>query len=201
VSVSKHWKPGRKTIVLPPGARPSRIRREPVRLHGGSEPQKERKTLLTPREREMWGGVTGVLLFAAALAVVIVGIGAVTFFRDDPEAAARAARFGQCYNGGANCVIDGGAIYVQGTRVEIAGIEAPSIQNAQCDAERTRGIDAAVRLAELLNSGRVSVSGAFRDASGREVRKVAVNGEDVAGTMIDAGVAQKPGSETAGWCG
>jgi endonuclease YncB( thermonuclease family) len=199
--VSKHWKPGRKTILVPPGARPSRIRREPVRLHGGSEPPKERKTLLTPQEREMWGGVTGVLLFAAAIAVVIVAIGAVTFFRDDPEAAARAQRFGQCYNGGANCVIDGAAIYVQGVRVEIAGIEAPSIQNAKCDAERTRGIDAAVRLADLLNSGRVSVSAAFRDASGRDVRKITVNDEDVAETLIDAGAARKSDGQGQGWCG
>jgi endonuclease YncB( thermonuclease family) len=149
----------------------------------------------------MWSGVTGVLLFAAAIAVVIVAIGAVTFFRDDPEAAARARRFGQCYNGGANCVIDGGAIYVQGVRVEIAGIEAPSIQNAKCDAERTRGIDAAVRLADLLNSGRVSVSAAFRDASGRDVRKITVNDEDVAETLIDAGAARKSDGQGQGWCG
>ncbi len=168
-------KPRRQTLALAPSQRPSRIRREPVRLR--LEPDTDPvKAEAKAREREMWGGVTGVLLFAAALAVLVVGVSAATIFRDDPAAAARAARFGQCYNAsGPNCVLDGATIYVARQKVTIAGVEAPQIQDARCDAERNRGIDAAVRLADLLNSGKVSVSAPFGDM--RRPRRAQGEGE------------------------
>jgi endonuclease YncB( thermonuclease family) len=165
------------------------------------DPAEEKKREVRKRELEMWGGVTGVILFAAAFAVIIVGIGAFTLFRDDPEAAARAARWNQCYNAtGDKCVLDGGTIRVGMQRIAIAGIEAPLIQDARCEAERSKGIDAATRLADLLNSGNVTASAPFVDAGGRTVRRVKVNGEDVAGTLIDAGVARDPGDAPASWC-
>ena len=196
--MSKHWKPAKKTVALRPAVRASRIRREPVRLEPAPDPAKvEAKA----REREMWGGVTGVLLFAAALAVLVVGVSAATIFRDDPDAAARANRFGQCYNAlGPNCVLDGATIYVARQKVTIAGVDAPQIQDARCDAERSRGIDAAVRLADLLNSGKVTVSAPFRDAAGRTVRKVQVNGEDVGAAMVEAGVAREYDGTRQSWC-
>jgi endonuclease YncB( thermonuclease family) len=197
--VSKPWKPGRKAVALQPAVRRSRIRREPVRLEPQLDPLKAEARA---REREMWGGVAGVVLFGVALAVLVVGISVATIFHEDRAAAARALRFGQCYNAeGPNCVLDGATIYVARQQVTIAGVEAPQIQDARCDAERSRGIDAAVRLADLLNSGKVTVGAPFRDAEGRAVRKVQVDGEDVAGTLIEAGVARKPGGEPESWCG
>jgi endonuclease YncB( thermonuclease family) len=197
--VGKHWKPGRKTVQLQPATRPSRIRREPLRLEK-ADPREERKKLASSREREMWGGIAGVLLFAAALVVITVGIAAATFFRDDPETTARTQRFAQCYNAvGTNCVLDGGTIYVAGQRIEIAGMVAPSIQDPRCPEERSRGIDAAMRLADLLNSGHVTVGGTFRDPYGRAVRKVQVNDEDVGEAMISAGLARKAG-EAENYC-
>jgi endonuclease YncB( thermonuclease family) len=197
--VSKHWKPGRKTVALKPAVRRSRIRREPVQLEPQLDPVKAEARA---REREMWGGVAGVVLFGVALAVLVVGVSVATIFHEDRAAAARALRFGQCYNAqGPNCVLDGGTIYVQREKVEIAGLEAPQIQDARCDAERSRGIDAAVRLADLLNSGKVSVGAPFRDEYGRAVRKVQVDGEDVAGTLVEAGVAREYDGKPQGWCG
>jgi endonuclease YncB( thermonuclease family) len=188
VGVSKHWKPRKATVELVP----SRIRRDPVR--------EEKVREVRSREREAWGGFIGVPLFAAAFAVLVVGVSAVTFSRYDAQEAARARRFGQCYNSaGPNCVLDGDTIYAAGQRVEIAGLEAPQIQGAACAAERTRGVEAAVRLADLLNSDQVRVSRAFRDRSGREVRKVEVGGEDVGEAMIDAGAAREIGSDPD-WC-
>jgi endonuclease YncB( thermonuclease family) len=195
--VSKHWTPRKQTVALEP-ARPSRIRRDPVRLESKAA---LRKTVVRTDEQEMLGGVTGVLLFAAAIAVIVIGVSIATIVRNDPAAAARAMRFGQCYNAdGPNCVLDGATIRIRGEKSSIAGIDAPQIQGAKCAAERTQGIDAAVKLADLLNSGRVSASGASRDAAGREVRKVTVNGEDVGAAMIDAGAARKAGDEPASWC-
>ena len=150
---------------------------------------------------QMWFGVTGILLFAAALVVVITGIAIFTFTRDDPAAAARAQRFAQCYDAtGANCVLDGDTIYVRGARVEIAGITAPEIQGAHCDSERSKGIDAAVQLAALLNSGPVTVSRPFRDDYGRLAQKVQVKGEDVGRTLLDSGAVQKWKGLKRRWC-
>src|SRR5689334_7530370 len=99
--MSKHWRPSKATVALntaQPAVKPSRIRREPVRL------QAVAKAEPVSREREIAGGVVGILLVAAALVTAIIGISAATLFRDDPNAAAEAARFGQCYNaGGPNC--------------------------------------------------------------------------------------------------
>ena len=193
--MSKHWTPPKPPVA----ARPSRIRRDPVRLEQREiDPVKAEASV---REREMWGGVTGVLVFAAALAVLVIAISAATIFRDDPGAAARAKRFAQCYNAdGANCVLDGATLYVRGNKVDIAGVQAPQIQGARCTAERNQGIEAAVRLADLLNSGNVTVSAPFSDPYGRAVRKVRVNGADVAGTLIDAGVAREYDGSGQGWC-
>jgi micrococcal nuclease len=193
--MSKHWNPPRHTAKL----KPSRIRRDPVRLV--ADVPAARKKRAYSSEREMWFGMTGVVLFASAIAVVVVGISVATFTRDDPGAAARAGRFGQCYDSdGPNCVLDGDTIYVRGRKVEIAGIEAPRIQGWGCADERTRGIDAAVRLADRLNSGQVTLGKPFRDPSGRAVRPVTVNGSDLGEKMIAGGLARRAG-DPQGWCG
>jgi endonuclease YncB( thermonuclease family) len=134
------------------------------------------------------------------LTIVVFGIAFATYSQYDPSTAAAEARFGQCYSGVPNCVVDGDTFQVAGKKVQIAGIVTPQISNAKCDAERSRGIDAATRLAELLNSGSVSAGPTFRDELGRDVRKVKVDGQDVAPMMIGAGVARETGSETEGWC-
>jgi endonuclease YncB( thermonuclease family) len=191
-------KPLRKTVDLKPPARPSRIRRDPIRL--SSSAPAERKAAPRTEEQEMWLGVAGIIFVATALVVAILGISIATIFHDDPAAAARAQQFGQCYNGGTNCVVDGDTIQVGGVKVQIAGIEAPHIDDARCEAERDHGIDTAVRLAEILNGGNVTVSPAFRDSYGREVRKVEVKGQDVGYRMIGAGLAREYLGDRGSWC-
>lgn len=193
--MSKPWTPPRHTAKL----RKSRIRREPVRL--SSDPRKERKVEAISLERQLWGGVTGILLIAGALVALAVGISIATFSNyDAAAAAAEAARFGQCYNSaGPNCVLDGDTIYVEREKVRIAELEVPKIQGAQCPDERSRGIDAALRVAELLNSGKVTLSAPIQTSSGT-LRKVFVNGDDVAPTMIASGLARPSGGDEPGWC-
>jgi endonuclease YncB( thermonuclease family) len=197
--VSKPLKLGRPTVAL----RPSRIRREPVQLETTRPLTKAEieKAEARSREIEIWGGVAGVVLFAAGIVALTFGISAATIFKNDPAAAAAAARFNQCYNAeGPDCVLDGDTIRLDGKKVEIAGIAAPAIVDAQCPEERSRGIDAAVRLADLLNGGNVTVGAPIRDAYGREVRKVQVGGEDVGDTLIDAGLARKYDGTPQEWC-
>ena len=63
--MSRHWKPSKKTVELQPAARPSRIRRDPVRLD-------EKKVQEVSEERELWGGISGVQsLFGLMLAFAI----------------------------------------------------------------------------------------------------------------------------------
>ena len=192
-----HWKPGKKTVELRTAAapaRPSRIRRDPVPINSNIAAERPRKPA-NLRERELFLGIAGILVFAAAITAGIIALGIVTVFHDDPAADARAMQFSQCYTAqGPNCVADGGTIYTGGEKVVIAGIEAPAIADAKCDAEHDRGVMAATQLAELLNSGPVSVGAPFRDQDGRLVRKVEVKGRDVALTMIARNQAHEAGS-------
>ncbi len=67
--MSKQRSLRRKTVDLKPGAKPSRIRRDPVPVIGN-----DRKSLqpVAP-EREAWVVVIGVILFALAITVITVG--------------------------------------------------------------------------------------------------------------------------------
>lgn len=192
--MSKHWTPAKPTVAL----KTSRIRRDPVRL-GNATPAAPR-TAVRSREQEMWGGVIGIVLMAAALVLLIVGVSLATIFHDNPAADARALQYDQCYTGSQNCVADAGTISVAGEKAVIAGIDAPRIRDAQCPAERDRGIDAAVRLANRLNSGAVTLGAPFRDPYGRLVRSVAVKGQDVGQWMIAAGIAREYLGQHSSWC-
>ncbi|MFL6829297.1 MAG: thermonuclease family protein [Sphingomicrobium sp.] len=186
----KPSKPRRQTVEL----RPSRIRRDPVRLKSPVEPKPE-----SP-EREAWSTVAGVTALAVAGTILVVGFGVATAYISVAAAEPPRPPFDQCYNGGPTCVLDGDTIYVRGARVEIAGLDTPKIQGAACDEERDRGIAAAVQLAGLLNGGRVSVGAGERGPDGRVLRKVEVDGRDVGLAMVDAGVARTDASGGS-WCG
>ena len=196
--MSKPWKPSRQSVELRSSrirrepVRPSRIRRDPVRH--------EKEVQAASQEREIWSGVAGVLLIAVALAVAITGISIATIFRD-ASGPAKSARFGQCLTDyGPDCVVDGETVHVAGEKVLIAGVDAPEIEGARCTQERDRGIGAAVQLADLLNSGDVTVSAPFRDDYGRVVRKVQVKGEDVGEKLIGADAVRRYDGNKQDWC-
>lgn len=198
--MSKHWNPAEKKVALGGSrirrdpARPSRIRREPVQL--------EKKVEARSEEQEMWLGVVGILVMAALLVAVIVGISITMIFKSDPATdSADSVQFGQCYNSdGANCVLTGDTIYADHAKVEIAGIEAPAINGALCGQEKDRGIAAAVALSDLLQSGNVTISPTFRDEYGRTVRRVAVKGQDVSQWMINHSFVRGFTGEKQKWC-
>jgi endonuclease YncB( thermonuclease family) len=187
--MSKPSKIRRQPVEL----RPSRIRRDPARVESVAQPRPE-----SP-EREVWGAVLGVVLFALVGTALVLGFGAITNLRRAAPAEP-AGHFNQCYNGGANCVVDGDTIYFGGTKIEIAGMDAPEIRGAACPEETSRGIDAAVRLLALLNSGKVTIAGPEREPDGQVLTKVEVDGEDVGDAMISAGMARDYGSGRRSWC-
>ena len=172
----KHWNPGREPVAI----KGSKIRRDPAQVSRirREPPPIAKKTVVRNDTQETWFGVAGVLSVAAALVAVILGISYFTFFK--AGGADAGPPFGQCYNSdAANCVIDGDTAFIARERVEIAGIVAPRVRDGQCDAERSLGISAAMRLATVLNSGPVTVGAPFQDEAGRTVRTVKAGGKDV----------------------
>ena len=196
--MSKHWNPGKATVQLDAGARPSRIRRAPVAINANIPARPQRPANI--RERELFFGIIGIVTFGVVIAATLIGFSVFTTFRDDPAADAAIAQFSQCYNAqGPNCVLDGDTIFVDGQRVEIGGMLVPKIADARCDQEHDRGVQAAVGLAELLNSGEVTIGGTVRDIAGRVGRRVEVRDRDVALTMIGQGLARDPAG-SSDWC-
>lgn len=72
--MSKHWKPGKKTVELNGPARPSRIRRDPVRVAEAADAEK--KLHWRSDEREIWLAIIGILAFALAIDIIIIAISA-----------------------------------------------------------------------------------------------------------------------------
>ena len=109
--------------------------------------------------------------------------------------------FTRCgYGRGANCVIDGETIRVGGDTLKIAGMRAPRIRSARCDAEEQRGVKAVEELTALLNSGKVTTGDQVREPDGQTRTEVLVNGQDVAAAMIAASAAREAGSIPPSWC-
>lgn len=193
--MSRTWTPKKKTVDMEPAARPSRIRREPVRAAEQVEPKPRN------REREMWLGVGGIALMGTALAALAVGVSDSTSRLSGSASAGPGpqAGFQHCYNAGAaDCVLDGDTIFLGGQRIEIA-IDSPEINGALCPEERQLGIAAANRLRELLDSGEVKLTGTVSQADGTIRHNLSVDGADVGKAMIAAGAARPYGSGQ-GWC-
>ena len=72
--MSKQWKPKKKTVELSP-ARPSRIRRDPVRATTSEGLAKN--AWWESREWEIRLAVTGIIFFALAISAVVFDIGEV----------------------------------------------------------------------------------------------------------------------------
>jgi endonuclease YncB( thermonuclease family) len=190
--VSKPWKPGKQTVEL----RPSRIRREPVRLEGPVA------AVRRWREHETEFAVLNISLLASAVAALVVGVSVVTY-RNAMAPTAAPPAFNYCRaSGGPNCVVDGDTFYYAGAMIGIAGIDAPEMHPSRCPREAQLGVDAVVRLRELLNRGPVTLTGTTSqpDAAGRLLRKVEVQGVDVGEAMIAAGFARSSGSSLRSWC-
>jgi|SRR6478672_3278501 len=98
-------------------------------------------------------------------------------------------------------VIDGDTFDLNGTRIRVAGIDAPETHPARCPNEAALGAAATQKLAELLRGRPLWISGLKTDHFGRAVAFVRVNGEDVANAMISAGLARNyDGKQRQGWC-
>lgn len=103
-------------------------------------------------------------------------------------------------------VLDGDTIVLEGTHIRIANIDAPEIHHYGCDAELRLGLVAKRRMAELLDSGPVTVhrgdpeSGRLKDRYGRTLATIEVDGRDVGAIMIGEGLARPWTGKRRTWC-
>ncbi len=120
-----------------------------------------------------------------------------------PSGGGERLRFGLCvWGGGTNCVVDGDTIYLHGTKIRIAGIDAPETHDFKCAGEKARGDQATARLRALLNSGAITLASIDRDEDryGRKLRNVAVNGQDVGDVLVSESLARPYRGYKMGWC-
>ena len=114
---------------------------------------------------------------------------------------AEAASGGITVSGQHIYVIDGDTFDLNGTRIRVAGIDAPETHPARCAEEARLGLAATQKLAELLRGQPLWISGLRSDRYARRVATVRVAGEDVADAMIGSGLARNyDGKQRQGWC-
>lgn len=113
------------------------------------------------------------------------------------------ASFSVCFTGGGyNCVVDGDTIWLEGTKIRIADIDAPETHEPRCASERALGDRATARLLQLLNGGVITLSRINRDEDryGRKLRIVRVEGVSVGDTLVAEGLARWYAGGRRPWC-
>lgn len=103
-------------------------------------------------------------------------------------------------------VVDGDTIDHGWRRWRLAGIDAPEVRRAQCDAEAIAGAHARQTLRILVEEAgddwRLEpVPSAPRDPYGRVIGRLLLAGHDASETLIAAGLVRPyAGGRRAGWC-
>ena len=104
-------------------------------------------------------------------------------------------------------VIDGDTVVLTCTgsgvqRARLMGFDTPEVFSPRCAAERAKGMEATRYLRRLLARAD-TVTFAFRgtDRYGRSLTQMRIDGKNVAGTMVAAGLAVRySGGKRINWC-
>jgi endonuclease YncB( thermonuclease family) len=113
------------------------------------------------------------------------------------------ASFSTCFRGGGhNCVVDGDTIWLEGTKIRIADIDAPETHEPRCASERQLGDRSTARLRQLLNAGTITLETIDRDEDryGRKLRIVRVDGVSVGNMLVAEGLARWYAGGRRPWC-
>lgn len=140
-------------------------------------------------------------LMAVALALLVPGPAAAQGVRDSER-----ALFPLCEGGRrVTCVVDGDTIWYRGTKIRIADIDTPEVNQPACPREAALGRQATARLRQLLNAGAFSLQplpdGRTQDRFGRALRLVTRNGESLGQVLVREGLAERWGGPRREWCG
>lgn len=100
------------------------------------------------------------------------------------------------------CVLDGSTLLYAGRKVRLADIDAPAIAEARCDAERSRGGDAKLRLREILNEGDVTLVAAKGNSTAKAAPHLVLrNGQSIGHRLVKEGFARPWSGRHQSWCG
>jgi endonuclease YncB( thermonuclease family) len=113
-------------------------------------------------------------------------------------------RFEKCANGHRiSCVIDGDTLWIDGTKVRVADINAPEISEPKCALEFALGNRATERLIELVNQGPFELQawpGRGTDRYGRALRVLVRNGDSLGDILVSEGLARTWTGRREPWC-
>ncbi len=113
-------------------------------------------------------------------------------------------RFGLCHvGGGQNCVVDGDTIWLDGTKIRIADIDAPETHPPRCPLEAELGARATSRLQQLLNAGPITLVtpwGRGVDKYGRQLRTIERDGQSLGEVLVREGLARRWEGRRRPWC-
>lgn len=98
-----------------------------------------------------------------------------------------------------NCVVDGDTVWIDGEKIRLLNVDAPEIGQADCRAERQRGIAARDRMVQLT-TGRPEIFRQGKDRYGRTLAHVRFAGRDIGEALIATGHARRWEGRKADWC-
>jgi micrococcal nuclease len=139
----------------------------------------------------------------------LLGIGIFMWpVRNTPETALSSTSiqhtFGLCHTGGGtNCVVDGDTIWLDGSKIRIADIDAPETHDPKCSSELDLGNRATKRLHELVNLGPFDVSqigNRDQDKYGRSLRVLVRSGQSLGAILVNEGLARTWDGSRHPWC-
>lgn len=113
------------------------------------------------------------------------------------------ARFSLCGDGArTDCVVDGDTIWLKGTKIRVADIDAPELHPSRCPREEQLGTAAKLRLQALLNAGPFSLRSIDRDVDryGRELRVLVRDGQSLGEMLVNEGLARRWVGHRDPWC-
>ncbi|WP_336509943.1 thermonuclease family protein [Agrobacterium tumefaciens] len=101
------------------------------------------------------------------------------------------------------CVIDGDTLWISGTKVRVADIDAPEISEPKCASELALGNRATKRLIELVNQSPFEIRGwpgRDKDRYGRALRVLMRDGHSIGDILVSEGLARTWTGRRGPWC-
>jgi len=144
----------------------------------------------------------GAIISAGIIAPPSLSLHSLGITQSDQPAQAR--NFGFCHaGGGTNCVVDGDTIWMDGTKIRVADIDAPETHPPRCPHEAELGNRATDRLHELVNQGPFTAEpSGSRDGDryGRKLRVLMRGSQSLGGILVQEGLARPWDGSRHPWC-
>lgn len=113
-------------------------------------------------------------------------------------------KFKKCTDGDRiSCVVDGDTMWIDGTKVRVADIDAPEVSEPKCASELALGNRATERLIELVNQGSFELqawAGRDKDRYGRALRVLVRDGHSLGDILVSEGLARTWTGRREPWC-